>query len=65
MILQLFLKLSQNTGMIVTIAYLLSKTKVFKNAMRRRSDWLEKLLLISIFSAIGIMGTYIKIALTG
>lgn len=61
----LFFKLAQNTSVIVTIAYLLSKTKIFKNAMLLRNNRLEKLFLIAIFSAIGIMGTYTGISIKG
>ncbi len=65
MLFQLFLKLAQNTSVIVTIAYLLSKTKVFRNAMRRRSNWQEKLLLTMVFSGIAIMGTYTGVSIKG
>lgn len=62
---KLFLQLAQNTSVIVTIAYLLSKTKIFKKTMRSQNTWGEKLLLIAIFSAIGIMGTYTGISIKG
>jgi two-component system, LytTR family, sensor histidine kinase LytS len=65
MLLQLFLKLAQNISVIVTISYLLSKTPVFKKAMRLKNSILEKILLIVIFSAIGIMGTYTGVSIKG
>lgn len=65
MLLKLFLQLAQNISVIVTLAYLLSKTKIFKKTMRLQNSWGEKLLLIAIFSAIGIMGTYTGISIKG
>lgn len=65
MLLQLFLKLAQNISVIVTISFLLSKTRVFKKAMKLKNNLWEKLLLISVFSAIGIMGTYTGVSIKG
>ncbi|KLU62465.1 sensor histidine kinase YehU [Peptococcaceae bacterium CEB3] len=62
---RLFLKLAQNISVIVTISYLLSKTRIFKKAMRLKNSWAEKLLLVAVFSAIGIMGTYTGVSIKG
>ncbi|KLU66974.1 MULTISPECIES: sensor histidine kinase [Desulfosporosinus] len=65
MLLQLFFKLAQNISVIVTISFLLSKTRIFKKAMKLKNNLWEKLLLISVFSAIGIMGTYTGVSIKG
>lgn len=65
MALRLFLQLAQNISVTVTLSYLLSKTKIFKKTMRLQNSWSEKILLILIFSAIGIMGTYTGISIKG
>ncbi|MDA8227770.1 MAG: sensor histidine kinase [Desulfitobacterium hafniense] len=61
----LFGKMAQNSSLLITIAYLVSKTKVFKNVVRQRSTWQDKLILILIFSGIAIMGTYTGVSIKG
>ncbi|HEX3015866.1 MAG TPA: sensor histidine kinase [Desulfobacteria bacterium] len=61
----IFIKLTQNTTEIVTLAYLISRTTTFKNVMRHRTNLADKLLLVLIFSAIAVIGTYTGISIKG
>jgi two-component system sensor histidine kinase LytS len=65
MYLQLFERLSLNICLIVTVAYLVSKTKIFNRSIRGRSNTGEKITLILLFGLLGIVGTYIGVPIKG
>lgn len=58
MIWLLFERLALNTSLIITLAYLVSKTKTFKKTLRGKASRRDMALLICIFGAMGIAGTY-------
>jgi len=61
----LFKQLAFDTSLLVTIAYLLSLTPLFKRTMRGMINTRERLLLIIIFGSIGIVGTYMSLPTNG
>lgn len=62
---QLFARLAQNISLIVTMAYLMSRTKLFKRTLKGKANAQEKLILILIFGILGIAGTYTGIEIKG
>jgi len=61
----LFTELTQDIAIVVTFAYLLSQTFIFRKILNRRLGFNEKLLLILLFGLIGIFGTYTGIPVYG
>lgn len=62
---ELFERLALNTSLIVTLAYLVSKTKLFKKSFQGKANQRDKWLLILIFGSMGIAGTYTGIDIKG
>ncbi|HBF36050.1 MAG TPA: histidine kinase [Firmicutes bacterium] len=59
-------ELLTNMSIIIMIAYLLSKTTIFKNLVTGRNNhFIQKLFLILIFALIGIFATYVGIPVKG
>lgn len=58
-------KLTLNMSLIVTLAFLISKTAIFKRTMRGNVKKTEKALLIVFFGCMGILGTYIGLSVNG
>lgn len=65
MIWLLFQRLPLNTSLIITLAYLVSKTKTFKKTLRGKASRKDMLFLICIFGTMGIAGTYTGIEIKG
>lgn len=65
MFFQILQKLTLNMSLIVTLAFLISKTNIFKRTMRGNVKITEKALLIVFFGCIGILGTYIGLPVKG
>ncbi|EHQ90900.1 LytS/YhcK type 5TM receptor domain-containing protein [Desulfosporosinus youngiae] len=61
----LFKQLALDTSFLITIAYLLSLTPLFKRTMRGTINTREKLILIIVFGSIGIVGTYLSLPIKG
>lgn len=61
----LFERLALNTSLIITLAYLVSKTKIFKKTLRHKASQRDKFLLVCVFGAMGIAGTYTGIEIKG
>lgn len=57
----LFLSLAERTAMLVVAAFLLTRVKAFRSILNQRASVKEKALMVLIFSAISIMGTYMGI----
>lgn len=57
--------LTLSMSLIVTLAFLFSKTPLFKHTMRGDVKKSEKALLILFFGGIGILGTYIGLPVNG
>lgn len=62
---ELFIILIERLSIIVTLAFLYSRTRVFQYLIRQNSTHREKIALILIFGAVGIMGTYLGIPIYG
>jgi two-component system sensor histidine kinase LytS len=65
MYLLLFERLSLNICLIITVAYLVSKTKLFHRTIRGSSTARDKILLIILFGCVGIIGSYIGFPIKG
>ncbi|SDH80902.1 LytS/YhcK type 5TM receptor domain-containing protein [Desulfosporosinus hippei] len=61
----LFKQMALDTSFLVTIAYLLSLTPLFKKTMRGMINTRERIILILIFGIIGIVGTYMSLPTKG
>jgi two-component system sensor histidine kinase LytS len=61
----LFERLALNTSLIITLAYLVSKIKIFKKTLRRQASRRDKFLLVCVFGAMGIAGTFTGIEIKG
>lgn len=60
------MKLLTNMSTIIMIAYLLSKTKIFKNLVTGNNNrFFHKILLMFIFAGIGIFATYVGTPVKG
>lgn len=62
---QLFQDLALNISLIVTLAYLMSRTKLFRRTLRGKANTQEKIFLVLFFGGIGIAGTYTGIDIKG
>jgi len=62
---ELFQDLALNISMIVTLAYLMSRTKLFRRMLRGKANTQEKIFLVLLFGGIGIAGTYTGIDIKG
>lgn len=65
MVWQLFERLTLNTSLIITLAYLVSKTKIFKKTLRGKASRKDKFLLICVFGMMGISGTFTGVEIKG
>lgn len=65
MYLLLFERLSLNICLLVTVAYLVSKTKLFNRIICGIANTEDKLILVLLFGCVGIIGTYIGIPIQG
>ena len=61
----LFQHLAQDISLIVTVAYIVSRTRWFKRAWRNPKTIREQLALILVFGGIGIFGTYTGVYVKG
>jgi len=62
---ELFRGLALNISLIVTLAYLMSRTKIFRRMLRGKANTHEKIFLVLLFGGIGIAGTYTGIDIKG
>ena len=62
---ELFRDLALNISLIVMLAYLMSRTKLFRRMLRGKANTQEKIFLILLFGGIGIAGTYTGIDIKG
>ncbi|NPV42784.1 MAG: sensor histidine kinase [Firmicutes bacterium] len=66
MVLQIIKTLMNSVGIIILIAFLLSRTVLFKNLIvKKKVNLKEKILLSLIFGAFGIIGTYTGFPIRG
>jgi len=61
----LFKQLALDTSFLITIAYLLSLTPLFKRTIRGMINTREKIILIILFGSIGIVGTNLSLPTKG
>lgn len=61
----LFERLSLNITLIITVAYLLSKTGLFNRTIKGIASFSEKVILIIFFGCVGIIGTFIGFPIAG
>ncbi|EGW36401.1 sensor histidine kinase [Desulfosporosinus sp. OT] len=57
--------LALNIGLIVTVAYLMTRTKLFRRMLRSKANTQEKVFLVLLFGIIGIAGTYTGVNIKG
>ncbi|MDP4126708.1 MAG: sensor histidine kinase [Bacillota bacterium] len=62
---RLFQDLALNISLIVTLAYLMTRTKLFRRILSGKADTQEKLYLVLIFGCLGIAGTYSGVEIKG
>jgi len=60
-VIQLFIDLAENFGLIVGAAFLLLSWSAFQKILFKQSDEAEKLLLILFFGTFGVIGTYVGV----
>lgn len=61
----LFFQMAERMSLIVTVAFLLTRLKVFRRLLRQDAGKKESLILVCIFGLIGIFGTYSAIEIHG
>ncbi|ODA38956.1 sensor histidine kinase [Desulfosporosinus sp. BG] len=57
--------LALNIGLIVTVAYLMTRTRFFRRMLRSKANTQEKVFLVLLFGFIGIAGTYTGVNIKG
>ena len=65
MVSTMFYQMAERMALVITIAYLLTRLKVFRRLLHNKHNFKEKILLTLIFAAIGIFGTYSAIRFQG
>lgn len=61
----LFEDLALNISLIVTLAYLMTRTKLFRRMLRGKANTQEKFFLVLLFGCLGIAGTYTGVEIKG
>ena len=62
---KLFQDLALNISLIVTLAYLMTRTKLFRRMLLGKANAQEKLFLVLFFGCLGIAGTYSGVEIKG
>ncbi|OLN27748.1 sensor histidine kinase [Desulfosporosinus metallidurans] len=62
---KLFQDLALNISLIVTLAYLMTRTKLFRRMLLGKANTQEKLFLVFFFGCLGIAGTYSGVEIKG
>jgi two-component system, LytTR family, sensor histidine kinase LytS len=65
MVSTMFYQMAERMALVITIAYLLTRLKVFRRLLHNEDSYKEKILLTLIFAAIGIFGTYSAVRFQG
>lgn len=61
----LYLQLFERMSIIALAAYVFSQTIMFKRLLTKKITNIEKLMLISFFSVLSILGTYLGVKVQG
>ncbi len=61
----LFKDLAINISLIVTLAYLMTRTKLFRRMLRGKANTQEKVSLVLFFGCLGMAGTYTGVEIKG
>jgi len=61
----IFFQMSERMALVITIAFLLTRVKIFRRLLRFNIEFKEKLILTVIFGLIAIFGTYSAIEIQG
>jgi two-component system, LytTR family, sensor histidine kinase LytS len=61
----MFYQMAERMALVITIAYLLTRLKVFRRLLHNEDSYKEKIFLTLIFAAIGIFGTYSAVRFQG
>lgn len=61
----LFWLLAERVSMVITLAYLLSRVKIFRRLLYKKATKTDKLILAGVFGLISIFGTYSGITING
>lgn len=61
----LFLTLFERMSIVALVAYMFTHTPLFKKIYKRQFNYIDKLILITFFSAFSILGTYLGIKMEG
>lgn len=62
---KLFRDLALNISLIVTLAYLMTRTKLFRRMLLGKANTQEKIFLVFFFGCLGIAGTYSGVEIKG
>jgi two-component system, LytTR family, sensor histidine kinase LytS len=65
MVTTMFYQMAERMALIITIAYLLTRLKVFRRLLHNEHSYKEKIFLTLIFAAVGIFGTYSAVRFQG
>ncbi len=60
-----FFQMTEKMSLVVTIAFLLTRLRLFRRLLQDEHNFREKIVLILIFGAIGIFGSYSAIRIQG
>ncbi|MFS0558964.1 ECF transporter S component [Brevibacillus sp. 179-C9.3 HS] len=56
--LDLMIPLAERTAVLIVVALLFTRVRAFRSILNQQATWREKALMVVIFSAISILGTY-------
>ncbi len=65
MVSMMFYQMTERMALVITIAYLLTRLKLFRRLMHNEHSTREKIIVTLIFAAIGIFGTYSAVKFQG
>lgn len=61
----LLITLFERMSVIAMIAFLISRTALFRRVIKKQAGWRDRALFIAIFAGLGILGTYTGISVQG
>ncbi|TGU66312.1 sensor histidine kinase, partial [Mesorhizobium sp. M00.F.Ca.ET.186.01.1.1] len=54
----LMIPLAERTAVLIVVALLFTRVRAFRSILNQQATWREKAVMVVIFSAISILGTY-------
>ncbi len=65
MVSELFISLLERMSVVATIAFILTRSRIFRRLLNHRASSKEKVLLTVVFGLVGVLGTYTGIPVQG